>query len=143
MLLKFTKMQSLGHDMMVINAVTQKVFFSSERIRRLAHRHFGVGFEMLLLIEPPYDPELDFHYQVISADGEPVEEYSHAAACCCMRFVAEHRLTAKKQLKVSSAHSQQLLSLNDDMSVTVQKVTEGKAMTSSCERIYEGTLIVD
>ena len=143
MLLKFTKMQSLGHDMMVVNAVTQKVFFSADKVRRLAHRHFGVGFEMMVLIEPPYDPELDFHYQLISADGETVESYSHAAACCCMRFVVEHKLTSKRTINVSSAHSHQTLTLNDNMTVTVQKFEDTPAMTSSCERIYEGTLVID
>ena len=60
MLLKFTKMHGLGNDFMVVNGVTQKVFFSPELIKRLADRHFGVGFDQLLLVEPPYDPEMDF-----------------------------------------------------------------------------------
>ena len=56
MLLKFTKMQGLGNDFMVVNAVTQKVFFSKELIKKLSDRHFGVGFDQLLVVEPPYDP---------------------------------------------------------------------------------------
>ncbi len=38
--------------------------FSPELIRRLADRHLGVGFDQLLVVEPPYDPELDFHYRI-------------------------------------------------------------------------------
>lgn len=34
--------------------------FSPELIRRLADRHLGVGFDQLLVVEPPYDPELIF-----------------------------------------------------------------------------------
>ena len=62
--LHFAKMHGLGNDFMVVDGITQKVFFSPELIRRLADRHFGVGFDQLLLVEPPYDPEQDFHYRI-------------------------------------------------------------------------------
>ena len=42
MRLKFTKMHGLGNDFMVVDAVTQKVFFNPELIRRLSDRHFGI-----------------------------------------------------------------------------------------------------
>lgn len=58
--MQFSKMHGLGNDFMVVDAVTQNVFFSPELIRRLADRHLGVGFDQLLVVEPPYDPELDF-----------------------------------------------------------------------------------
>lgn len=62
--MQFSKMHGLGNDFMVVDAVTQNVFFSPELIRRLADRHLGVGFDQLLVVEPPYDPELDFHYRI-------------------------------------------------------------------------------
>ena len=58
--MQFSKMHGLGNDFMVVDAVTQNVFFSPELIRRLADRHLGIGFDQLLVVEPPYDPELDF-----------------------------------------------------------------------------------
>jgi len=61
--MQFSKMHGLGNDFMVVDAVTQNVFFSPELIRRLADRHLGVGFDQLLVVEPPYDPDLDFHYR--------------------------------------------------------------------------------
>ena len=57
--MQFSKMHGLGNDFMVVDAVTQNVFFSPELIRRLADRHLGVGFDQLLVVEPPYDPDLD------------------------------------------------------------------------------------
>ena len=46
--MQFSKMHGLGNDFMVVDAVTQNVFFSPELIRRLADRHLGVGFDQLL-----------------------------------------------------------------------------------------------
>lgn len=142
MLIKFTKMQSLGRDIMVVNTVTQKVFFSPDLIRRLAHRHFGVGFELMLLVEPPFDPDFDFHYRLFNCDGEELEDYYREAACCCMRFVIEHKLSAKKEIRVSSAHGSMTLRFNHDESVTVTLDDGSLEMTSSSERIYEGSLVI-
>lgn len=37
--MQFSKMHGLGNDFMVVDAVTQNVYFSPELIRRLADRH--------------------------------------------------------------------------------------------------------
>lgn len=58
--MQFSKMHGLGNDFMVVDAVTQNVYFSPELICRLANRHTGVGFDQLLVVEAPYDPELTF-----------------------------------------------------------------------------------
>lgn len=53
--MQFTKMHGLGNDFMVVDAVTQNIYFSPELICRLADRHTGVGFDQLLVVEAPYD----------------------------------------------------------------------------------------
>ena len=40
-------MHGLGNDFMVVDGVTQNVFFSPDQIRRLANRNFGIGFDQL------------------------------------------------------------------------------------------------
>ena len=69
MLINFSKMHGCGTDFMVIDAVTQKFFMSENKIKSLADRRFGVGFDHLLVVEPPYDPEMDFHYRIYNSDG--------------------------------------------------------------------------
>ncbi|MDI8799876.1 hypothetical protein MJM59_30220, partial [Salmonella enterica subsp. enterica serovar Montevideo] len=51
----------------LLNRLQRQSFFSPELIRRLSDRHLGVGFDQLLVVEPPYDPELDFHYRIFNA----------------------------------------------------------------------------
>lgn len=122
MLLKFTKMHGIGNDFMVVNAVTQKVFFSPELIARLADRHFGVGFDQLLVVEPPYDPEVDFHYRIFNADGSEVQMCGNGARCFA-RFVLDHGLTSKKEISVSTVRGRLKLKVSDDGSVTVNMGT--------------------
>ena len=53
MLIEFTKMHGLGNDFMVIDLVTQRMTLTPELIRLLADRRIGVGFDQLLIVEPP------------------------------------------------------------------------------------------
>lgn len=118
MLLKFTKMHGLGNDFMVVDGVRQKIYFSPELIRRLADRHFGVGFDQLLVVEPPYNPELDFHYRIFNADGSEVQMCGNGARCF-VRFVLDHGLTRKRDIHVSTMAGVLRLKLNDDGTVLV------------------------
>ena len=93
--IEFSKMHGLGNDFMVINNVTQNVFLSKEMICKLADRNFGIGFDQLLMVEPPYDPDLDFHYRIFNADGSEVEQCGNGARCFA-RFVKLKGLTHKR-----------------------------------------------
>ena len=49
--LKFHKMQSLGNDFMVVEAITREISLKPSQIKAWANRSRGVGFDQLLLIE--------------------------------------------------------------------------------------------
>lgn len=116
--MQFSKMHGLGNDFVVVDGVTQNVYFPEEIIRRLADRHRGIGFDQLLLVEPPYDPELDFHYRIFNADGSEVAQCGNGARCFA-RFVQLKGLTNKKDIAVSTQTGKMILSINDDDSVRV------------------------
>ncbi|MGE6648846.1 diaminopimelate epimerase [Shewanella colwelliana] len=117
-MIQFTKMHGLGNDFMVVDGVTQNVYFSPEQIKRLSDRNFGIGFDQLLLVEPPYDPELDFHYRIFNADGSEVEQCGNGARCFA-RFVRNKGLTNKQKIKVSTSSGKITLRIEKDGNVTV------------------------
>ena len=116
--MQFAKMHGLGNDFMVVDAVTQNVYFSPELIRRLSDRHRGVGFDQLLVVEPPYDPELDFHYRIFNADGSEVAQCGNGARCFA-RFVRIKGLTNNRDIAVSTHTGRMVLSVTDDELVRV------------------------
>ncbi len=116
--MQFSKMHGLGNDFMVVDAVTQNVFFSPEMIRRLSDRHLGIGFDQLLVVEPPYDPELDFHYRIFNADGSEVSQCGNGARCFA-RFVRLKGLTNKRDIRVSTANGRMVLSVTENELVKV------------------------
>lgn len=118
MLVEFTKMHGLGNDFMVVDCVTQNVFFSPEKIMQLSDRNFGVGFDQLLIVEPPYAPDEDFHYRIFNADGSEVEQCGNGARCFA-RFVKTKGLTHKRKIAVSTKAGKMTLYLEKDGQVTV------------------------
>ncbi|WP_342607766.1 diaminopimelate epimerase [Vibrio tritonius] len=114
----FSKMHGLGNDFMVVDCITQNVFFSPELIRRLANRHTGVGFDQLLIVEAPYDPETDFHYRIFNADGSEVEQCGNGARCFAT-FVRMKGLTNKFSINVSTKKGKILLDVENDDQITV------------------------
>ena len=102
MLLEFTNMHGLGNAFMVVDLISQRAFFDAMTIRRLADRHFGIGFDQLLIVEAPDFPNVDFKYRIFNADGSEVDQCGNGV-CCFARFVHERQLTNKKRFKVQTS----------------------------------------
>ncbi|WP_226668543.1 diaminopimelate epimerase [Microbulbifer aggregans] len=102
MRLKFTKMHGLGNDFVMLDGITQRIKLSPEKIRFISDRHTGIGFDQLLLVEAPRNPDMDFRYRIYNADGSEVENCGNGARCFA-RFVRDRRLTAKEQILVETA----------------------------------------
>ena len=64
MLIEFTKMHGLGNDFMVIDLVTQRLDLTKGLVQLLGDRHLGIGFDQLLVVEPPMRPDVDFSYRI-------------------------------------------------------------------------------
>ena len=101
MLLEFTKMHGLGNDFVVIDLIRQRAYLDAVTIQRMAHRHFGIGFDQLLIVEPPDFPNVDFKYRIFNADGSEVEQCGNGVRCFA-RFVHEQQLTHKTKIKVQT-----------------------------------------
>jgi len=118
MLVNFSKMHGLGNDFLVIDGVTQNIYLPNDQIKRLADRHFGIGFDQLLVVEPPYDPELDFHYRIFNADGSEVSQCGNGARCFA-KFVRMKGLIARNKIRVSTQSGKMTLFIEKDGNVTV------------------------
>ncbi len=101
MFLEFTKMHGLGNDFMVVDLISQRAYLETNTIQRLADRHFGIGFDQLLIVEPPDLPNVDFKYRIFNADGSEVEQCGNGVRCFT-RFVHERKLTSKTKIKVQT-----------------------------------------
>lgn len=118
MTLNFTKMHGLGNDFMVIDAINQSVDLSPDQVRALADRHFGIGFDQLLLVEAATSSAADFRYRIFNADGGEVGQCGNGARCF-MQFVHEQGLTNRDEVTVETAGGPLVLTRDAQGQVTV------------------------
>jgi diaminopimelate epimerase len=94
-------MHGLGNDFVVLDAISQTIKLSQQTIQKLTDRHFGIGCDQLLIVEPPKTDDTDFYYRIFNADGSEVEACGNGARCFA-RFVKEKGLSTKPVIPVGT-----------------------------------------
>lgn len=84
--LPFVKMSGAGNDFVVIDNRSLGHALTREQIARLCDRHFGIGADGLLAVEPANESGADFRMRYYNADGGEAEMCGNGARCFA-RFV--------------------------------------------------------
>ena len=100
-MIKFSKMHGCGNDFMLIDAVRQTVVLTPDLIRHWANRHYGIGFDQLLLVESALNPQALFRYRIFNADGSEVEQCGNGARCLAV-FIRRQGLTQQASFWVET-----------------------------------------
>lgn len=106
-------MQGLGNDFMVINALDQPFKLSPQEIAKLGDRHYGVGFDQLLILAKSQTTDIDFNYLIYNADGSTAEQCGNGIRCLA-RFIKEHQLSQKHHFKIQAPKTIMEVLLLDD-----------------------------
>ena len=99
--LRFAKMHGLGNDFMVVDLVSQDLDIEPEAVRRWSNRRTGIGFDQLLALEVPTEPDADFRLRIYNADGSQAEQCGNGARCIA-HFVHRENLSPKTELEVQT-----------------------------------------
>jgi len=118
MKLKFTKMQGLGNDFVVLDATARPLSLDARQLRAIADRHFGIGCDQILQVEPPRQADTDFYYRIFNADGGEVEQCGNGARCF-VRYVHDKGLSTKTEIRVGTLGGVIVPRLERDGQVTV------------------------
>ncbi|MEQ8953772.1 MAG: diaminopimelate epimerase, partial [Gammaproteobacteria bacterium] len=111
-------MHGIGNDFIVIDSVTSNIQLSPDKIRQLADRHFGIGFDQLLLIEAPTSPDVDFNYRIFNSDGSEVEQCGNGARCFA-KYVHDRKLSARNPIRVQTMSGRYEIGVNPDNTYSV------------------------
>jgi len=104
MILNFTKMHGLGNDFVVVDATARPFQPDAALLARLTDRHFGVGCDQVLVVDPAPSPDVDFGYRIYNADGSESGQCLNGSRCVA-RFVRERGLSAKSSVRVRTQTS--------------------------------------
>lgn len=122
--MKFTKMQGLGNDYVYVNCFDEIVENPSELARYVSDRHFGIGSDGLIMINP--SRVADFEMEMYNADGSRGEMCGNGIRCVA-KYVYDYGLTDKTSISVETLGGIKYLDLTvEEGKVTLVKVDMGR-----------------
>lgn len=122
--MKFTKMQGLGNDYVYVNCFREKIADPSRLAVKISDRHFGVGSDGLILINP--SDKADFEMEMYNADGSRGEMCGNGIRCVA-KYVYDYGLTDQTSISVETLGGIKYLDLTvKDGKAVLVKVDMGK-----------------
>ncbi len=124
--MKFTKMHGCGNDYIYVDGSMEHISTEDkpEIVRRLSDRHFGIGGDGVIFINP--STEADFEMEMYNADGSRAEMCGNGIRCVA-KYVYDKKLTEKKKISIISAGKIKHLCLAiQDKKVILVKVNMGE-----------------
>ncbi len=112
MKIRFTKMHGCGNDYVYIDGGKEIIpqDKKAELTRFVSDRHFGIGSDGLIFINPVEDPDVDFEMEMYNADGSRSEMCGNGIRCVA-KYVRDHGLTDKDRLTIVSAGKNKYIDL--------------------------------
>ena len=123
--MKFTKMHGCGNDYIYINGFDEHVKPEEkpELARRFSDRHFGIGGDGVIFINP--SKEADFEMEMYNADGSRAEMCGNGIRCVG-KYVYDKGMTDKTDISVISFGKVRYLKLEvEDKKVSTVRVNMG------------------
>ena len=122
--MKFTKMHGCGNDYVYVNGFTEKVADKPKAVVALSDRHFGIGSDGVIFINP--SQQADFEMEMYNADGTRAEMCGNGIRCVG-KYVYDHGMTDKTSITVESFGKVKYLDLTVENGKVVKvKVNTGK-----------------
>lgn len=122
--MKFTKMHGCGNDYVYVNGFTEKVADKPKAVVALSDRHFGIGSDGVIFINP--SQQADFEMEMYNADGTSAEMCGNGIRCVG-KYVYDHGMTDKTSITVESFGKVKYLDLTVENGKVVKvKVNMGK-----------------
>ena len=99
--MKFTKMHGCGNDYIYVDGQAERIPAEKkpELVRRLSDRHFGIGGDGVIFINP--SDVADFEMEMYNLDGSRAEMCGNGIRCVA-KFVYDKKLTDKTSISICS-----------------------------------------
>ena len=131
--MKFTKMHGCGNDYIYVDGARERIPAErkSEVVRFLSDRHFGIGGDGVIFINP--SDVADFEMEMYNMDGSRSEMCGNGIRCVG-KYVYDHGLTQKTSLTIVSCGKIKYLDLTvENGKVTKVRVNMGSPILEAAE----------
>lgn len=98
--ISFVKMTGTGNDFIILDATKIKLKDRVEFAVRICERHFGVGADGVIFLEPPSTKDVDLTWDFYNADGSQAEMCGNGARCSAL--FAHENLALPRELVIGT-----------------------------------------
>ena len=116
--LAFSKMHGLGNDFVIIDCMEHAFTLDAEQIKALGDRHFGIGFDQMLVLSRPDSSDADVEYRIFNNDGSEVTQCGNGARCIAA-YLYDRGIIRKEEIIAETRHGTLKLYLQADGQVRV------------------------
>lgn len=141
--MKFTKMQGAGNDYIYVNCFEEKVPNPNETAVKVSDRHFGIGADGLVLIEP--STIADFKMDIYNSDGSQAKMCGNATRCVA-KYVYDNAMTKKEEIALETLSGIKTIKMFfEDGKVSSARVNMGAPITDPKEIPVnlDGNIVLD
>jgi diaminopimelate epimerase len=85
----FIKMHGLGNDFAIFDGRAGALTIPADRIQLLGDRRTGIGFDQMVIIDPPKSDGTDAFLRIYNADGSEVSACGNATRCIAKLLIDE------------------------------------------------------
>lgn len=116
---QFYKYHGAGNDFIIINNMDGEIVFSGEEARQLCDRHFGIGGDGLILLEPSDKADCFMNYY--NSDGSVAEMCGNGVRCTAKFFLEQTQSKGNqtKELLIDTRAGIKKIICNDDGTFSV------------------------
>lgn len=90
--IRFTKMHGAGNDFVILDRIAGAPLPDAALAQRIADRHFGVGCDQIMLVEPAAAAGQAYSYRILNADGSSAGQCGNGARCVARYLRERHGL---------------------------------------------------
>lgn len=117
--IKFTKMQGLGNDFVVIEGESEELELTEDEVRVIADRRYGVGCDQLLYAGARRGSR--FSYRIFNSDGSMAEQCGNGARCISRLLLGTHPELSEIVLESPAAEARAWLTDGGEVCVDMGK----------------------
>lgn len=132
--MKFTKMHGCGNDYIYVNGFAEHIAADRkpEFVRRLSDRHFGIGSDGVIFINPGQNAA--FEMEMYNADGTRAQMCGNGIRCVA-KYVYDYGLTDQTNITIESFGKVKYLelTLGSDGKVSTVRVNMGTPILRASE----------
>jgi len=99
--MRFTKMQGAGNDYIYVDGFREKLASPQDIARKISDRHFGVGSDGLILIQPPSGTGADCRMEMYNADGSRAQMCGNGIRCVA-KYLYDRGMARNPEIRIET-----------------------------------------